>query len=314
MLRLQLMQVVLAESHTEPGMPYPDQEGLHPDHDPPSARVGGPPEIHGHEEQQERDAHEDPPSSRGRTAEQETERRDRGEREQAGRRPGEEHTRHGGERHQRRPEPSPSPALLPRDRWVQRDGEDQPRGDELWISERGEGGHLTQRLQPEIQFSREERLRDSEQGNREGGPEYHLREPLGKSGRPQPKLAEREQQQSQHHQAVAQPRFRRVPRRQIGSRGAGAVEHCRSKAERWGEAAHRGDPALVEPVEERRTEQERCEVLLQRERIRNPGEEDQCDGGDEYEKTDFPCWQTTLPVQSMPLPQADSCWYAWEQW
>src|SRR5438034_11644415 len=39
-----------------------------------------------------------------------------------------------------------------------------------------------------------------------------------KIGRPQPQLAEREQQQPQHEQAVAEPRFRRVPRREIGSR------------------------------------------------------------------------------------------------
>ena len=249
MLCLELVQVVLAESHTEPGVPRPDQEGLHPDHQPPPARVGRPAEIHRHDEQQPRHGHEHPPRHGGRGAEQEPEQRDRGQREKARRRPGEEETSHGGNCHERRREPSPSVGPCPRERWIQGNREDQPRGDELRIPERGEGSHLAQRLEPEIQFPGDERLGDAEQRDREGRPVHDLRKALGKRGRPQPKVAEREQQQPKHEQAVAQPRFRSVLRSEVGGRGAGAEEKCCSKGERWGEAAHGGDAAPVQPVE-----------------------------------------------------------------
>src|SRR2546422_224735 len=172
MLPFQLVQVVLTESHTEPGMPYPDQQRLYPDHDPPAARVGGPPEIHGHDDEHQRHAHDDSSNLYGRRAEQETEQRNRCQREETRCRPGEEQAGYSSKGRQGRAYPSPRARLLRRERWIQRNGEDQPRGDELWISVRGEGGHLTQRLWPEVQLPREERLCDSEQRDREGRPEH----------------------------------------------------------------------------------------------------------------------------------------------
>ena len=76
--------------------------------------------------------------------------------------------------------------------------------------------------------------------------------------------------------------------RSIGGRGADTEDNGRASEERSGADAHRGHLASVQPIEERRAEKERGNVLLQRERIRNPGEEDQGNDADEYEKTDFP--------------------------
>src|SRR5213078_292078 len=115
--------------------------------------------------------------------EQEPEQRDRGQREKARRRPGEEETSHGGNGHERRREPSPGVGPCPRERWIQRNREDQPHGDELRIPERGEGSHLAQRLETEIQFPGDERLGDAEQRDREGRPVHDLRKALGKRGR-----------------------------------------------------------------------------------------------------------------------------------
>src|SRR5881628_738127 len=110
MLRFQLVQVVLTESHTEPGMPHPDQQRLQPDHDPPAARVGGPPEIHGHDDEHQRHAHDDSSNLYGRRAEQETEQRNRCQREDTRCRPGEEQAGYSSKG--RQAAPTRAPALV----------------------------------------------------------------------------------------------------------------------------------------------------------------------------------------------------------
>ncbi|PYO74622.1 MAG: hypothetical protein DMD64_03145 [Gemmatimonadetes bacterium] len=79
--------------------------------------------------------------------------------------------------------------------------EDEPRGDELRVSERGERRHLAERLKPEVEATGQRRLRQAERGDGKRCPEDGGGERVRKCRRPEAQVPKQKEQHAEREEA-----------------------------------------------------------------------------------------------------------------